>query len=191
MIHLPLSICVHLSLFVCLCFSVTVYRMFCVYSSESTSVFVYVSPVLLCYKDHNTKPTFQYKHMLGTQQRSEATVVSAVYKSSDVLKAYLLISYHMRTASPLFLAFHFDCMSVCVSISSQSNSTDNYGIYHTSPTQPSLIRPVVLWSQQDVCRWLKKHCPHNYLTYVEVFSQHAITGQYNIQSVPRLKVFLW
>ncbi|KAI4796198.1 hypothetical protein KUCAC02_029388, partial [Chaenocephalus aceratus] len=54
-------------------------------------------------------------------------------------------------------------------------SSDNYGIYHTSPTQPSLIRPVVMWSQQDVCKWLKKHCPHNYLTYVEAFSQHAIT----------------
>ncbi|KAA0714090.1 Sterile alpha motif domain-containing protein 10 [Triplophysa tibetana] len=38
-------------------------------------------------------------------------------------------------------------------------------------------RPVVLWSQQDVCRWLKKHCPHNYLTYVEAFSHHAITGR--------------
>uniref|UniRef100_A0A671VVD1 Sterile alpha motif domain containing 10a n=1 Tax=Sparus aurata TaxID=8175 RepID=A0A671VVD1_SPAAU len=59
----------------------------------------------------------------------------------------------------------------------QYRSSDNYGIYHTSPTQPSLIRPVVLWSQQDVCKWLKKHCPHNYLTYVEAFSQHAITGR--------------
>lgn len=58
----------------------------------------------------------------------------------------------------------------------QYRSTDNYGIYHTSPTQPSLVRPVVLWSQQDVCKWLKKHCPHNYLTYVEAFSHHAITG---------------
>lgn len=58
----------------------------------------------------------------------------------------------------------------------QYRSSDNYGIYNTSPTQPSLIRPVVLWSQQDVCKWLKKHCPHNYLTYVEAFSQHAITG---------------
>ncbi|XP_068589939.1 sterile alpha motif domain-containing protein 10a isoform X1 [Cebidichthys violaceus] len=59
----------------------------------------------------------------------------------------------------------------------QYRSSDNYGIYHTSPTQPSLIRPVVLWTQQDVCKWLKKHCPHNYLTYVEAFSQHAITGR--------------
>ncbi|KAK0155626.1 Sterile alpha motif domain-containing protein 10 [Merluccius polli] len=66
---------------------------------------------------------------------------------------------------------------LCVSVSLQCHSSDNYGIYHTSPTQPSLVRPVVLWSQQDVCRWLKKHCPHNYLTYVEVFSQHAITGR--------------
>ncbi|TKS77716.1 Sterile alpha motif domain-containing protein 10 [Collichthys lucidus] len=30
---------------------------------------------------------------------------------------------------------------------------------------------------QDVCKWLKKHCPHNYLTYVEAFSHHAITGR--------------
>lgn len=58
----------------------------------------------------------------------------------------------------------------------QHRSCDNYGIYHTSPTQPSLVRPVVLWSQQDVCKWLKKHCPHNYLAYVEAFSHHAITG---------------
>lgn len=58
----------------------------------------------------------------------------------------------------------------------QHRSRDSYGIYHTSPTLPSLIRPVVLWSQQDVCKWLKKHCPHNYLTYVEAFSHHAITG---------------
>ncbi|XP_055078997.1 sterile alpha motif domain-containing protein 10a [Periophthalmus magnuspinnatus] len=59
----------------------------------------------------------------------------------------------------------------------QYHTSDNYGIYNTSPTQPSLMRPVVLWTQQDVCKWLKKHCPHNYLTYVEAFSQHAITGR--------------
>lgn len=49
-------------------------------------------------------------------------------------------------------------------------------MYHTSPTLSSLSKPVVLWTQQDVCKWLKKHCPHNYLTYVEAFSHHAITG---------------
>lgn len=58
----------------------------------------------------------------------------------------------------------------------QLRTGDSYSVYHTSPTIPSLSRPVVLWSQQDVCRWLKKHCPHNYLTYVEAFSHHAITG---------------
>uniref|UniRef100_A0A8K9XIV5 Sterile alpha motif domain containing 10a n=1 Tax=Oncorhynchus mykiss TaxID=8022 RepID=A0A8K9XIV5_ONCMY len=68
--------------------------------------------------------------------------------------------------------------SVCVCLGVfQRRSGDSYGIYHTSPTQPSLIQPVVLWTQQDVCRWLKKHCPHNYLTYVEAFSHHAITGR--------------
>uniref|UniRef100_A0A7N9CNF9 SAM domain-containing protein n=1 Tax=Macaca fascicularis TaxID=9541 RepID=A0A7N9CNF9_MACFA len=54
--------------------------------------------------------------------------------------------------------------------------SDHYGMYHTSPSLGGLTRPVVLWSQQDVCKWLKKHCPHNYLVYVEAFSQHAITG---------------
>ncbi|CAM2102294.1 unnamed protein product [Caretta caretta] len=60
---------------------------------------------------------------------------------------------------------------------SQSRPCDHYGIYHTSPTLGSLTKPVVLWTQQDVCRWLKKHCPHNYLIYVEAFSHHAITGR--------------
>ncbi|XP_058143326.1 sterile alpha motif domain-containing protein 10 isoform X1 [Dasypus novemcinctus] len=55
--------------------------------------------------------------------------------------------------------------------------SDHYGLYHTSPSLGGLGRPVVLWSQQDVCKWLKKHCPHNYLVYVEAFSQHAITGR--------------
>ncbi|XP_039656362.1 sterile alpha motif domain-containing protein 10 [Perca fluviatilis] len=52
-----------------------------------------------------------------------------------------------------------------------------FTVYHTSPTLSSLSKPVVLWTQQDVCKWLKKHCPHNYLTYVEAFSHHAITGR--------------
>ncbi|NXV28104.1 SAM10 protein, partial [Rissa tridactyla] len=60
---------------------------------------------------------------------------------------------------------------------SQGRACDHYGIYHTSPTLGSLAKPVVLWTQQDVCKWLKKHCPHNYLVYVEAFSHHAITGR--------------
>lgn len=79
----------------------------------------------------------------------------------------------LREQNNAFVFLHrFSC---CFFIS-QLRSGESYSIYHTSPTLPSLSRPVVLWSQQDVCRWLKKHCPHNYLTYVEAFSQHAITG---------------
>ncbi|CAH2302965.1 sterile alpha motif domain-containing 10 [Pelobates cultripes] len=59
----------------------------------------------------------------------------------------------------------------------QVRSNDQYGIYHTSPSFSCLSKPVVLWTQQDVCKWLKKYCPHNYLTYVEAFSHHAITGR--------------
>ncbi|XP_020384008.2 sterile alpha motif domain-containing protein 10 [Rhincodon typus] len=59
----------------------------------------------------------------------------------------------------------------------QIGSNDGYFSFHTSPTFTRHTKPVVLWTQQDVCKWLKKHCPHNYLTYVEAFSHHAITGR--------------
>ncbi|XP_035245458.1 sterile alpha motif domain-containing protein 10-like isoform X1 [Anguilla anguilla] len=59
----------------------------------------------------------------------------------------------------------------------QLRSSEALAVYHPSPSLSGLSRPVVLWSQQDVCRWLKRHCPHNYLSYVEVFSHHAITGR--------------
>ncbi|KAM9856227.1 sterile alpha motif domain-containing protein 10-like [Aulostomus maculatus] len=59
----------------------------------------------------------------------------------------------------------------------QLNPGEACAMYHTSPTLSSPSKPVVLWTQQDVCKWLKKHCPHNYLTYVEAFSHHAITGR--------------
>nr|XP_061803019.1 sterile alpha motif domain-containing protein 10-like [Nerophis lumbriciformis] len=59
----------------------------------------------------------------------------------------------------------------------QYGCDDNYGVYNTSPAPQSRARPAVLWTQQDVCGWLKKHCPHNYLVLVEVFSHHAITGR--------------
>lgn len=66
--------------------------------------------------------------------------------------------------------------SVCASTVFQLRPGEAFTVYHTSPTLSSLSKPVVLWTQQDVCKWLKKHCPHNYLTYVEAFSHHAITG---------------
>lgn len=65
---------------------------------------------------------------------------------------------------------------VSVSLVFQLRPGEAFTVYHTSPTLSSLSKPVVLWTQQDVCKWLKKHCPHNYLTYVEAFSHHAITG---------------
>ncbi|XP_023654555.1 sterile alpha motif domain-containing protein 10 isoform X2 [Paramormyrops kingsleyae] len=46
----------------------------------------------------------------------------------------------------------------------QMRPGEAYAVYHTSPTLSSLSKPVVLWTQHDVCKWLKKHCPHNYLT---------------------------
>ncbi|XP_061101570.1 sterile alpha motif domain-containing protein 12 isoform X2 [Conger conger] len=40
-----------------------------------------------------------------------------------------------------------------------------------------LSKPVALWTQQDVCKWLKKHCPNQYQIYSDTFKQHDITGR--------------
>ncbi|XP_030203564.1 sterile alpha motif domain-containing protein 12 [Gadus morhua] len=40
-----------------------------------------------------------------------------------------------------------------------------------------LSKPVALWTQQDVCKWLKKHCPNQHQIYNDSFRQHDITGR--------------
>ncbi|XP_059983687.1 sterile alpha motif domain-containing protein 12 isoform X2 [Lagenorhynchus albirostris] len=53
-----------------------------------------------------------------------------------------------------------------------------------------LSKPVALWTQQDVCKWLKKHCPNQYQIYSESFKQHDITGsplQRGLFSPPELQ----
>ncbi|CAL8299348.1 unnamed protein product [Lota lota] len=40
-----------------------------------------------------------------------------------------------------------------------------------------LSKPVALWTQQDVCKWLKKHCPNQHQIYSDSFKQHDITGR--------------
>ncbi|KAK6490866.1 sterile alpha motif domain-containing protein 12-like isoform X1 [Huso huso] len=47
----------------------------------------------------------------------------------------------------------------------------------TRPGNVKLSKPVALWTQQDVCKWLKKHCPNQYQIYSESFKQHDITGR--------------
>ncbi|TNN36896.1 Sterile alpha motif domain-containing protein 12 [Liparis tanakae] len=42
-----------------------------------------------------------------------------------------------------------------------------------------LSKPVALWTQQDVCKWLKKHCPDQHQVYSDSFKQHDITGKKN------------
>lgn len=83
---------------------------------------------------------------------------------------------HPHGLISIFLLAGLNPTNALPSHSPQVRGCDHYGIYHTSPTLGSLVKPVVLWTQQDVCKWLKKHCPHNYLIYVEAFSHHAITG---------------
>uniref|UniRef100_A0ABK0LW70 Sterile alpha motif domain containing 12 n=1 Tax=Rattus norvegicus TaxID=10116 RepID=A0ABK0LW70_RAT len=57
-----------------------------------------------------------------------------------------------------------------------------------------LSKPVALWTQQDVCKWLKKHCPNQYHIYSESFKQHDITdihqGSEKAKSHTRRKYFL-
>ncbi|KAK6327327.1 hypothetical protein J4Q44_G00029720 [Coregonus suidteri] len=45
------------------------------------------------------------------------------------------------------------------------------------PGNVKLSKPVALWSQQDVCKWLKKHCPKQHQIYSDSFKQHDITGR--------------
>ncbi|XP_060915382.1 sterile alpha motif domain-containing protein 12 isoform X3 [Labrus mixtus] len=45
------------------------------------------------------------------------------------------------------------------------------------PGHVKLSKPVALWTQQDVCKWLKKHCPNQHQIYSDSFKQHDITGR--------------
>ncbi|XP_056598122.1 sterile alpha motif domain-containing protein 12 isoform X2 [Triplophysa dalaica] len=45
------------------------------------------------------------------------------------------------------------------------------------PGTVKLSKPVALWTQQDVCKWLKKHCPNQHQVYSNSFKQHDITGR--------------
>ncbi|XP_028316374.1 sterile alpha motif domain-containing protein 12 [Gouania willdenowi] len=47
----------------------------------------------------------------------------------------------------------------------------------TRPGYVKLSKPVALWTQQDVCKWLKKHCPKQHQIYSDSFKQHDITGR--------------
>ncbi|KAL6073443.1 hypothetical protein STEG23_033184, partial [Scotinomys teguina] len=50
-----------------------------------------------------------------------------------------------------------------------------------------LSKPVALWTQQDVCKWLKKHCPNQYQIYSESFKQHDITAFVNCANCEKQK----
>ncbi|XP_069477643.1 sterile alpha motif domain-containing protein 12 isoform X2 [Ambystoma mexicanum] len=65
-------------------------------------------------------------------------------------------------------------------VHSTVNLVTNNRTVETFIKQPSLVKltkPVALWTQQDVCKWLKKHCPNQYQIYTESFRQHDITGR--------------
>ncbi|XP_073535905.1 sterile alpha motif domain-containing protein 12 isoform X2 [Phyllobates terribilis] len=48
----------------------------------------------------------------------------------------------------------------------------------TDAPKPSIkgTKPVAFWTQHDVCKWLKKHCPNQYQLYNESFREHDITA---------------
>ncbi|XP_063041650.1 sterile alpha motif domain-containing protein 12 isoform X2 [Engraulis encrasicolus] len=47
----------------------------------------------------------------------------------------------------------------------------------SKPGNVKLSKPVALWTQVDVCKWLKKHCPNQHQIYSDSFKQHDITGR--------------
>lgn len=53
------------------------------------------------------------------------------------------------------------------------------------PGNVRLSKPVALWTQQDVCKWLKKHCPSQHQIYSDSFKQHDITGRALIRLTDR------
>lgn len=52
----------------------------------------------------------------------------------------------------------------------------NFSPFLIQPGYVKLSKPVALWTQQDVCKWLKKHCPNQHQIYSDSFKQHDITG---------------
>lgn len=38
-------------------------------------------------------------------------------------------------------------------------------------------KPVYIWSQVEVCKWLKRHIPQAQAVYADLFSKHDITGK--------------
>eukprot|EP00079_Xenopus_tropicalis_P012962 XP_002940618.2 PREDICTED: sterile alpha motif domain-containing protein 12 isoform X2 [Xenopus tropicalis] len=45
------------------------------------------------------------------------------------------------------------------------------------PNIVKLTKPVAFWTQHDVCKWLRKHCPNQYQLYSDSFKEHDITGR--------------
>nr|CAB3265850.1 sterile alpha motif domain-containing protein 12-like [Phallusia mammillata] len=67
----------------------------------------------------------------------------------------------------LTLAYH---QRPSVVVGHSSGTTPN-------PSQIRQTKPVSVWTQNEVCKWLKKHIPANMAIYAEVFSEHDITGK--------------
>ncbi|KAM9419939.1 sterile alpha motif domain-containing protein 12-like isoform 5-T5 [Salvelinus alpinus] len=82
--------------------------------------------------------------------------VSVACQSSHVGRLYSNYAWHWEK----------DSLSVSLSLSLVSQSGN-----------VKLSKPVALWTQQDVCKWLKKHCPKQHQIYSDSFKQHDITGR--------------
>ncbi|KAK1173319.1 sterile alpha motif domain-containing protein 12-like isoform X1 [Acipenser oxyrinchus oxyrinchus] len=79
---------------------------------------------------------------------------------------------------------HASCTEeVCLQLQTESaespagSEESNPSLPETKPGNVKLSKPVALWTQQDVCKWLKKHCPNQYQIYSASFKQHDITGR--------------
>ncbi|XP_043922993.1 sterile alpha motif domain-containing protein 12 [Protopterus annectens] len=63
------------------------------------------------------------------------------------------------------------------SLRKQSQQLKEHETLKKIPSNVKLTKPVALWTQQEVCKWLRKHCPSQHQVYSDSFKQHDITGR--------------
>ncbi|XP_076806634.1 protein aveugle-like [Clavelina lepadiformis] len=96
-------------------------------------------------------------HAAGGRRRpgSDSDILEA--KSSGASLQHqdsLMLAYHQR---PSVIAGH------------SANTAANVPVRQT--------KPVYVWTQTEVCKWLKRHIPQTQAHYADLFAHHDITGK--------------
>ena len=68
----------------------------------------------------------------------------------------------------------------------------NNNIYLGNATSLRQAKPVYVWTQTEVCKWLRRHIPPSQAKVTDIFAEHDITGttyQYVVNYHPSLTSF--